>query len=129
LQDCVPAWQLPLEQVPASVSDVAFVGQFAAEHAVPSAYFWQPPAPSHLPFVPHDAARLSTQTPFGSTVPAPIGAQVPAPAPTLQAWQEPQLALPQQTPSTQWAVRHWLPAVQVAPGPPLARQAPPGAAQ
>jgi len=80
--------------------------QVACEHVVPLGYFWQPPAPSHLPFAPHAAAPLSMQTPLGSAEPAASGEQVPALPATLQAWQEPQVALPQQTPSTQLPVPH-----------------------
>jgi hypothetical protein len=87
--------------VPASFSVAEPSGQAAAAHDVPSAYFWQPPAPSHRPFVPQLAEPLSVHTPFGSAVPAPSGAQVPALPPTLHAWQDPHAALPQQTPSTQ----------------------------
>jgi hypothetical protein len=51
LHACAPALQWPPEHWPASVS-VDVLAQLAGEHVVPSAYFWQPPAPSHLPFVP-----------------------------------------------------------------------------
>jgi hypothetical protein len=129
LQLCVPAAQLPPAHVPASVSDVAPAAQLAIEQAVPSAYFWQPPAPSHLPFVPQDAARLSAHMAFGSIVPAARGAHVPALPETLQAWHEPQAALPQQTPSTQWPVRHWLPAVHAPPAAPIGAHVPPGPVQ
>jgi hypothetical protein len=88
------------------LSVVAPVGQVAAAQTVPSTYFWQPPAPSHLPFVPQLEAPLSAHTPFGSVVPAAMGAHAPALLPTLQASQEPHAALPQQTPSTQWPVWH-----------------------
>jgi hypothetical protein len=50
-QACVVDVQVPPLQVPASFS-VAVLWQLACEHVVPSAYFWQPPAPLHLPFVP-----------------------------------------------------------------------------
>ena len=43
-----------------------------------------------------------------------MGAQVPLPF-RLHAWQAGQLELPQQTPSTQLPVLHWLPAVQATP--------------
>jgi hypothetical protein len=129
LQLCKGAEHEPAEQVPASVSENAPVMQTCDEQEVPFGYFWQPPAPSHLPFVPQFAARLSTQTPFGSTVPAPSGEHVPAFRPTLQAWHDPQLGLPQQTLSTQWLERHWLPAVQDVPGAPLGAQAPPAPVQ
>jgi hypothetical protein len=34
------------------VSAPAPAVQIGGAHVVPFAYFWQPPAPSHLPFVP-----------------------------------------------------------------------------
>jgi hypothetical protein len=109
LQLCVPAEQLPLAHEPASVSDVAPAGQVAAEHEVPSAYFWQPPAPSHLPFVPQLAFPWSAQKLGGAAEPAAIGAHAPDKLPTLQAWQGWQLAFAQHTPSVQWlaAPPHW----------------------
>jgi hypothetical protein len=48
----VGAAHAPLLHVPATFSVADPVGQLAAEQDVPFAYFWQPPAPSHLPFVP-----------------------------------------------------------------------------
>jgi hypothetical protein len=95
-------------------------GQVAFAQEVPFAYLWQPPAPSHLPFVPHVAAPWSAQNVLEVGVaPAITGAQPPALPATLQAWHGPQLALVQQTLSTQLPVVHWLPAPQDAPGPPL----------
>ena len=49
-----------------------------------------------------------------SVLPDAIAEQVPIPL-RLQALQAAQLALPQQTPSTQLPLLHWPPAVQVAP--------------
>lgn len=54
-QAAVPAEQLPPLHVPASLS-VAVFWQTACEQLVPSAYFWQPPAPSQRPFVPQVVA-------------------------------------------------------------------------
>jgi len=51
LHGCEPALHWPPEHWPASLS-VEVLVQLAGEHVVPSAYFWQPPAPSHFPFVP-----------------------------------------------------------------------------
>jgi hypothetical protein len=82
---------------------------------VPFACFWQPPAPSHLPLVPHVEAACVAQTPFGSVVPAATGAHAPGLPVTLHAWHEPQLAVVQHTPSTQLPVPHWLFAVQATP--------------
>jgi hypothetical protein len=106
-QLCVVVPHEPPPQVPASVSVDAPAGQVAVEHDVPSACFWQAPAPSHLPVVPQVDAACVAHAPFGSAAPAATGAQEPALPATLHARQLPQLAAPQQTPSTQWAVPHW----------------------
>jgi hypothetical protein len=89
-------------------------GHVALEQAVPSAYFWQPPAPSHLPFVPQLAWPSSAQKADGAAVPAATGAHVPLPL-MLQAWQAGQSDEPQHTPSTQLPLMHWLPAVHARP--------------
>ena len=49
--------------------------------------------------------------------PALTSAQVPAKPATLHAWQSGQLDDPQQTPSTQLPLSHWLPAAQLPPRP------------
>jgi hypothetical protein len=112
---------------PGFVSVEELLGHDAGAQVVPFGYFWQPPAPSHLPFVPQLGDRLSTQTPFGSSVPAARGAHMPALPPTLHAWHEPQLALLQQTLSTQWLALapHWPSRVQALPGVTLRTQLPP----
>jgi hypothetical protein len=51
VHDWVLAVHVPFEHCPGSCSVDVFE-QVAAEQVVPFAYFWQPPAPSHLPFVP-----------------------------------------------------------------------------
>jgi hypothetical protein len=104
----------PFWQVPAIVRVEPFAGHVAFEHAVPSAYFWHPPAPSHLPFAPQLGAPSSAQKAAGAAVPAGSGEQAPLPE-RLQAWQAGQAALPQQTPSTQLPLMHWPPAVQASP--------------
>ncbi len=73
--------------------------------------FWHLPAPSQTLVTPHP---LVTPPQRVSVLFAVIGAQVPLPL-MLHAWQAPQLELPQQTPSTQLPVLHWLPAVQATP--------------
>jgi hypothetical protein len=103
--DWVFAVHAPFEHCPASFS-VDVLAHVAAEHVVPFAYFWQPPAPSHLPIVPQLGAPWSTHAPFGSTAPAIMGEQVPGEPWTLQAWHEGQLAEPQHTPSTQLLLEH-----------------------
>jgi hypothetical protein len=114
LQVCAPATQLPPEHAPASVSESAPVTQIADEHGVLFGYFWQPPAPSHFPSVPQVEAPWSLQNAAGAAVPAGSAAQAPVPD-TLQAWQAGQLGVPQQTPSTQLPLMHWVPAVHASP--------------
>lgn len=114
LHDCIGLLQTPAAQVPARVSVDDAAGQEAVEQEVPLGYFWQPPAPSHLPLVPQLAAPWSVQNVAGAAVPAATGAQVPIPF-TLQAWQAAQLAEPQQTPSTHAPLMHWVPVVQARP--------------
>jgi hypothetical protein len=115
LHDCVPAAQLPPLQVPASVSDAAPAAQSAAEHEVPFGYFWQPPAPSHLPLVPQLAAPWSAQKAAGAVVPAATGAHAPRLPATLQAWHAGQIWDPQQTLSMQLPLMHWPLDVQATP--------------
>jgi hypothetical protein len=74
--------------------------------------------------VPQLAAPWSAQSFFGS-VPAVTAAHVPRLLGTLQAWHAPQLALPQQRPSTQWPVPHWSSAAQALPCAIFAAQLPP----
>jgi hypothetical protein len=105
---------VPPAHAPARFSAPAPAGQLTAEQVVPSAYFWQPPAPLHLPFVPHVVAPWSAQNAAGAGVPAATGAQAPVPE-TLHAWQAGQLALPQHTPSTQLPLMHWPPDAHVSP--------------
>jgi len=73
--------------------------------------FWQAPAPSQTLVLPQPLVAAPHRV---STVPPVSAAQVPWPL-TLQARQAPQLALPQQTPSTQLPVLHSFPAEQLAP--------------
>jgi hypothetical protein len=73
---------------------------------------WQPPAPLQAPVFPQGGA--AGHWPAGAVVPVGMNAQLPIPL-TLQAWQVPQAELPQQTPSVQKPVRHWLAAVQAWP--------------
>jgi hypothetical protein len=123
-QLCVVVPHAPPPHAPASVRVVEPAGHEGAEHVVPSACFWHAPAPSHLPFVPHVEAACVAHTPFGSVTPAATGAHVPALPATLHARHDPQVAVPQQTPSTQWPVPHWLFAVQAVPCASLGRQLP-----
>jgi hypothetical protein len=104
----------PFEHAPAIFSVAVPPAQLAGEQIVLSAYFWQPPAPSHLPFVPQVVGPWSVQNVTGAAVPATTGAHAPVPE-TLQAWQAGQLALPQQTPSTQLPLMHWPPDAHASP--------------
>ena len=69
-------------------------------------YFWQPPEPSHLPFVAHAAAVVSWQTPRGSALPAAIEVHLPGAEASEQLRQAPVQAASQHTLSTQWVDRH-----------------------
>ena len=103
-----------LAHTPGFTSVEELLGHEAGAQVVPSAYFWQPPAPLHLPFVLHDVGPRSVQNVEGAGVPAATGAHAPVPV-TLHAWQAGQLGLPQQTPSTQLPLMHWLPDAQARP--------------
>jgi hypothetical protein len=96
------------------VSEVPFAGQVAVEQGVLSGYFWQPPAPSHLPFVPQLVGPWSAQKPAGAVVPCATAEHAPVPE-RLQAVHAGQVAVPQQTPSTQLPLMHWPPVVQASP--------------
>jgi hypothetical protein len=72
----------------------------------------QAPAPLQVPVFPQGGAAV--HCPVGAAVPAGYGAQLPIPL-MLQAWQVPQVAVPQQTPSRQLPLMHWLAAVQACP--------------
>jgi hypothetical protein len=114
LQVWLPAEHAPPEHMPPSVSENAPGMQTGEEQDVPLGYFWQPPAPSHLPFVPQFEAPWSVQKLEGAAVPAATGAHAPVPE-TLHAWQAGQLGLPQQTPSTQLPLMHWVPEAHASP--------------
>lgn len=81
--------------------------QVSFAHNVPTGQAWQPPLPSHLPFVPQVDAAITTQTFRGSTVPAAIGVHFPSSAPgSAQLRQAPVHAWSQQILSTQWLCWH-----------------------
>jgi hypothetical protein len=109
---------------------VLCAGHDAIAHTVLAAYFWQPPAPSHLPVLPHVEAAWGGQKAAGAAVPAGASVQVPVPE-RLQTWQAGHEAEPQQTPSTHMPEVHWLAvaAVQAVPLAFLARHVPPGPLQ
>jgi hypothetical protein len=104
--------QLPApSQLPALVAVPAV--HESAPQLVPAAAERQAPAPLQLPSNPQGGAVV--QPPCGSLVPAATAVQVPADPATLQAVHVPQLAVPQQTPSTQLPAWHSLPIAQAWP--------------
>ena len=80
---------------------------------IPAAADRQAPAPLQVPSNPQGGDAV--QPPCGSLLPAATAVQVPADPATLQAAHVPQLAVPQQTPSTQFPPWHSLPAAQAWP--------------
>jgi hypothetical protein len=82
-------------------------------HDMVDAACWQPPAPLHTPVLPHggDAGHC----PAGAVAPAGMNPHIPGLPVVLHAWHVGQLALPQQTPSTQLPLMHALPAEHVRP--------------
>jgi len=70
----------------------------------------QAPFPLQVPVFPQ--VPLAGHWPLGAVVPDPMAAQLPAPL-TLQALQVPQGPLPQQTPSVQNPLMHWVAEAQV----------------
>jgi hypothetical protein len=130
-QDSVVTEQVPaVPHVAASVWTVLCAGHDAVAQTVLAAYFWQPPAPSHLPVLPQVEASSGGQKLAGAAVPAGASVQVPVPD-RLHTWQAGQLAEPQHTPSTHIPDVHWpaVACVQAAPFAFFARQVPPGPLQ
>jgi hypothetical protein len=89
--------------------------QVAAAQVVPTAYFWQAPAPSHLLFVPQVAAPASLQMLWGSAPPAATEVHFPSEPVIAQLWQAPAQAVAQQTPSAQCWFWQSASALQVCP--------------
>jgi hypothetical protein len=85
--------------------------QEALPHWTDAEACWQAP-PTQRPVLPQVVE--TAQPPCGSALRFGTVAQVPAPL-TLQAWQVPQAAEVQQTPSVQWPVPHSWSAPQLAP--------------
>jgi hypothetical protein len=109
----VAAWlQVPLPEQDDAGWKVVPVQETPRPQAVDAAACWQPLAPLHVPVLPQGA--LAGHWPAGAGVPSASGVQVPGVVP-LQVWQVPQAALPQQTPSTQLPLMHWLAAPQIDP--------------
>jgi hypothetical protein len=73
-----------------------------APHITPSAYFAQPPVPSHVPSRPHSAASdIGHWAGWRGICPLAAGAQVPTDPGTSQRWHVSPHVLAQQTPSMQ----------------------------
>src|SRR5690349_4404250 len=106
--ESVAAEHEPAAQLPARVRVAVPAGHTAEEHIVPAAYFWQAPLPSHRPFVPHESACASLQTPCASGSPAATFEHVPFLPATAQETQAPVQAESQHTPSTQLPNAHWV---------------------
>ena len=95
----------------------------AAAQLTPIPIWAQAPPPLQVPVLPQ--VPLAAQRPCGSVTALATLAQVPALPVMLQAWQVGQLAVPQQTPSTQLPLPHsWLER-QATPLALTERQAPP----
>ena len=109
--------QLPVvaaEQLPLPVQSAVSVNVVPVQDAAPQltlvAVCVQAPPPLQVPVLPQ--VPLAPHWPLGAVVPEAIAAQLPAPF-TLQALQVPQGPLPQQTPSVQNPLMHWLGEAQV----------------
>lgn len=121
-------WQVPLPlplQVAAGWKVEVVALQLAAPHSVLLEASWQAPPWQRpvFPQVPEVVQRLC-----GSAVPLTTVAQVPAPL-MLHAWQVPQLAVEQQTLSTQLPEVQSCAAVQATPGAFFIWHWPPGLGQ
>jgi hypothetical protein len=109
--EAVTAEQLPPPEQNAVGVKVVPVQDAAAQLTVLAACV-QAPLPLQAPVLPQ--VPLAPHWPLGAVVPDSIAAQLPAPF-TLQALQVPQGPLPQQTPSVQNPLMHWLAEAQVWP--------------
>jgi hypothetical protein len=115
------AWGLRVTQIPlpshwgARTSPRPSALQRGAPQVVPAACLRQAPAPSQTPSSPQVLGCVAVQRPRGSAMPAVTLLHTPAAPGRLQAWQVPQLADSQQTPSVQKPLAHSLPAVQATP--------------
>src|SRR5262245_59975539 len=120
LDDAATQLPLPLHEG-AGVSVVPL--QTAFPHVTPFAACVQAPAPLQVPVLPQ--VVVTVHRAWGSLAPLATLAHVPGLPVRLQAMQGPQLALPQQTPSTQFPELHSLAVVQLSPFPFLDTQVPP----
>src|SRR5882672_659542 len=92
-----------------------FEPHFSAAQMVPTAYFWQPPLPSHRPFVPQAPAPPSAQVTLGSAVPAAVFVHLPSVDARAQLRHAPAQAVSQHTLSTQKFDVHSVLAAQGCP--------------
>jgi hypothetical protein len=104
--------QLPVvavEQAPPPEQNAVAMKVVPLHEAAPqltlAAAWVQAPPPLQVPVLPQVAP--TAHWPVGAVVPAAIAAQLPSPF-TLQALQVPQGPEPQQTPSVQKPLMHWL---------------------
>jgi hypothetical protein len=117
----------PLPLHVAAGSNIPVVGsQVAAAQTVLLEATWQAP-PWQRPVIPQVVPE-AVQRPCGSAAPLPTAAQVPTLL-TLHAWQVPQLALVQHTPSTQLPELQSCAAVQATPAAFFIWQSPPALGQ
>jgi len=113
--------QVPLPEQKAVGVKVVTLHDAAAQLTLLAAWV-QAPAPLQVPVLPQ--VPLVPQRACGSVTVLATLAQVPALPVTLQAWQVGQLALPQQTPSTQFPLPHSWFEKQATPAALTGRQAP-----
>jgi hypothetical protein len=88
---------------------------FSGAQTVVVVYFWQAPAPSHLPFVPHEELPWSVQVAWGSAPLAATGVQRPSDEVSAHDTQAPVQAVLQQTPSAHRPLAQSPPAAHVWP--------------
>jgi hypothetical protein len=87
------------------------------------------PLPLHLPSCPQLAFPWSVHAPTGSAPPFGTLVQVPSLPATAQLWHDMQALTPQQKPSVQCVLPHWLSLVQAWPLMSSGWQEPPGPVQ
>ncbi len=76
-------------------------GQLPGSQTVPASYLWQPPVPSHCPFVPQSAAPPSGQEPDNASASLGTLVQVPDEPARLHDRHPPVQTALQQTPCEQ----------------------------
>ena len=115
-----------MEQAPAPLQNAAGVKVVPLQAATPQvtlvAAWVHAPLPLQVPVLPQ--VPLALQRPCGSVTELATLAQVPGLLATLQAMQVPQLAVLQQTPSTQFPLPHSWFDRQATPGDLTGRQLP-----